>query len=266
MRPELIAFDRLLNIMDDLREKCPWDKKQTMDSLRYLTIEETYELADAIIEGDLQEVKGELGDLFLHLVFYSKIGSEKGAFDVTDVLNNVCEKLIRRHPHIYGDVNAEDEETVKANWEKIKLEEKKIKGSQELNSVLAGVPKSLPALVKSIRIQEKVKGVGFDWDNKNQVWEKVNEEIAELKVEEDLSSDKIEDEFGDVLFALINYSRFLDVNPEQALEKTNKKFIRRFQMMESFIQKDEKDIAEMPLKELDTYWELAKKEINKQNS
>lgn len=263
MRPELIAFDRLLNIMDDLREKCPWDKKQTMDSLRHLTIEETYELADAIIEGDMQEIKGELGDLFLHLVFYSKIGSEKEAFDVTEVLNNVCDKLIRRHPHIYGDVDAQDEEAVKANWEKIKLEEKKKSGQNELNSVLAGVPKSLPAMVKAIRIQEKVKGVGFDWDTKTQVWNKVEEEIGELQEEINNSTDLIEDEFGDVLFALVNYSRFIDVNPEQALEKTNKKFIKRFQLMEEYIQKDRLDISEMSLKELDVYWDRAKLQLRK---
>ncbi|MGB0887316.1 MAG: nucleoside triphosphate pyrophosphohydrolase [Vicingaceae bacterium] len=252
MNEKLVAFDRLLNIMDELREKCPWDKKQTMQSLRHLTIEETYELTDAIIENDLDEVKKELGDLMLHLVFYAKIASETNTFDISDVLNSICEKLIHRHPHIYGDVKVTDEEDVKKNWEKLKLKEGK-------KSVLEGVPKSLPALVKAIRIQDKAKGIGFDWDNKEQVWEKVNEEIEELKVEIAANSNKIEDEFGDVLFSLINYGRFLKINPEDALEKTNKKFIKRFQYIESEAQKAGKELSEMTLAEMDVYWNKAKK-------
>jgi len=247
----LKAFERLLTIMDELREKCPWDKKQTMDSLRHLSIEEMYELSDAIIEGDLEEVKKELGDLMLHLVFYSKLGSEKGAFDVTDVLNGVCEKLIHRHPHIYGDVEVKDEEEVKANWEKLKLKE----GNK---SVLGGVPKSLPSLVKASRIQDKARGVGFDWDNVDQVWGKVEEEIAELKVEVDQETDRIESEFGDVLFSLINYARFLDVNPDDALERANRKFIKRFQYVEVESAKDGKQMGEMTLAEMDVYWDRAK--------
>ena len=220
------AFVRLLTIMDDLREKCPWDKKQTMDSLRYLTIEELYELSDAILDKDTDEIKKELGDILLHIVFYSRIASETNDFDITDVINSVCDKLIHRHPHIYGDVNVKDEVEVKKNWEKLKLKEGK-------KSVLEGVPKSLPAIVKSFRIQEKVRGIGFDWDNKNQVWEKVVEEIEELKIEiKNGNQDRIESEFGDVLFALTNYARFVNVNPEDALERTNKRFIKRFQIME----------------------------------
>ena len=251
MNDKLVAFDRLLTIMDELREKCPWDKKQTMQSLRHLTIEETYELTDAIIENDLKEVKGELGDLMLHLVFYAKIASETDTFDIADVLNAICDKLIHRHPHIYGDVEVADEEEVKANWEKLKLKEGK-------KSVLEGVPKSLPALVKAIRIQDKARGIGFDWDNKDQVWDKVNEEIEELQVEIKANSDKIEDEFGDVLFSLINYGRFLKINPEDALEKTNKKFIKRFQYLETESKKDGKEIDEMSLTEMDVYWNRAK--------
>tara|TARA_B100001109_G_C18858849_1_gene472996 strand:- start:2264 stop:3031 length:768 start_codon:yes stop_codon:yes gene_type:complete len=254
MDEKLKAFQRLLNIMEDLREKCPWDRKQTMDSLRHLTIEETYELADAIVEGDLEEVKKELGDLMLHLVFYSKIGSEKGAFDVADVLNGICEKLIHRHPHIYGDINVKDEEEVKANWEKIKLKE-----GNGRNSVLGGVPKSLPAMIKAIRIQDKARGVGFDWEKNEQVFEKVEEEMQELKAEVDQGTNQIEDEFGDVLFSLINYARFLKVNPEDALEKTNKKFIRRFQYLEEAAVKDGKRIDTMSLEEMDVYWNEAKK-------
>lgn len=249
-KEKLEAFDRLLTIMDELRENCPWDKKQTLESLRHLTIEETYELSDAIVENDLEEVKKELGDLMLHMVFYSRIGSEKKAFDVTDVLNQVCDKLIRRHPHIYGDVNAEDEETVKANWEKIKLKEK---GNQ---SVLGGVPKSLPALVKAMRIQEKARGVGFDWDNQDQVWAKVQEEMDEFQEEKE--REKQAGEFGDLLFSLINYARFVDINPEEALERTNKKFIKRFQYLESESKKDGKSLGEMTLEEMDVYWERAK--------
>ena len=252
MDSKLIAFGRLLTIMDELREKCPWDKKQTIESLRYLTIEETYELADAIIEQNMDDIKGELGDLMLHLVFYAKIASEKKAFDIEDVLNTVCDKLIERHPHIYGDEQVFSDEDVKKNWEKIKLQ----KGRK---SVLVGVPNSLPSMVKATRIQEKARGVGFDWDNKNQVFEKVNEEIQELKTEVDNNSNKIEDEFGDVLFSIINYARFIGVDPESALEKTNKKFIKRFKFMEASSKEDGKSISEMTLLEMEEYWERAKK-------
>ncbi len=251
MNKEAQAFLRLLKIMDELREKCPWDMKQTMQSLRHLTIEETYELTDAIFDNDLEEVKKELGDILLHIVFYAKIGSETNAFDITDVINGICEKLIHRHPHIYGDVTVKDEEEVKANWEKLKLKEGK-------TSVLEGVPKSLPALIKAIRIQDKARGVGFDWDNPEQVWDKVNEELAELKEEVDNKTNKIEDEFGDVLFSMINYARFLGINPEDALEKTNKKFIKRFQYLESESAKDGKKMGEMTLDEMDVYWNRAK--------
>ena len=252
MDSKLIAFGRLLTIMDELREKCPWDKKQTIESLRYLTIEETYELADAIIEQNMDDIKGELGDLMLHLVFYAKIASEKKAFDIEDVLITVCEKLIERHPHIYRDEQVFSDEDVKKNWEKIKLQ----KGRK---SVLDGVPNSLPSMVKATRIQEKARGVGFDWDNKNQVFEKVNEEIQELKTEVDNNSNKIEDEFGDVLFSIINYARFIGVDPETALEKTNKKFIKRFKFMEKSSKKDGKSISKMTLSEMEEYWERAKK-------
>lgn len=255
MDPRLKAFERLLTIMDDLREKCPWDKKQTFESLRPLTIEETYELADAIMEGDMDSIRGEIGDLFLHMVFYSKLGSETGAFDVTDVLNGICDKLVHRHPHIYGDVKATTEEEVKANWEKIKLKEGK-------KSVLEGVPASLPALVKAMRIQEKVKGVGFDWDHAAQVWEKVEEETRELQAEIDAqNTEKIEQEFGDVLFAWINYARFIGVNPENALSKTNQKFIRRFQWMEEAIQSDNQVLGTLSLEQLDHYWNAAKRAL-----
>tara|TARA_B100000809_G_scaffold265865_1_gene326138 strand:- start:9535 stop:10296 length:762 start_codon:yes stop_codon:yes gene_type:complete len=252
MDEKLVAFERLLNIMDELREKCPWDKKQTMQTLRHLTIEESYELTDAILDNDLEEVKKELGDLMLHIVFYSKIASETKEFNIADVMNGICEKLIHRHPHIYGDVEVADEEEVKRNWEKLKLKEGK-------ESVLEGVPKSLPALVKAMRIQEKARGIGFDWDNETQVWDKVKEEVEELQVELDAKSDKIEDEFGDVLFSLINYSRFINVNPETALEKTNKKFINRFQYMERETNKEGKELSEMSLEEMDVYWEKAKR-------
>ena len=227
MDSRLVAFERLLNIMDDLREKCPWDQKQTMETLRKLTIEETYELADAILEKDSEEIKKEIGDLMLHLVFYAKIGSEQNEFDMADVLNSICEKLIFRHPHIYSDIEVSGEEEVKRNWEKLKLKEGR-------KSVLEGVPKSLPAMVKANRIQEKARGVGFDWDNKDQVWEKVHEELEELKVEVEgeASMERIEDELGDVLFSVINYARFIDIDPESALERTNKKFIKRFQYLE----------------------------------
>ncbi|REE00425.1 nucleoside triphosphate pyrophosphohydrolase [Marinoscillum furvescens] len=254
---KLDAFDRLLTIMDELRENCPWDKKQTMETLRHLTIEETYELGDAILEGDLDEVKKELGDLMLHMVFYARIGSEKGAFDVADVLNGVCDKLITRHPHIYGDVHADDEEAVKENWEKIKLKEKGNK------SVLGGVPASLPAMVKAMRIQEKARGAGFDWEKKEQVWEKVEEEMQEFKNEFNISKgpvdqEKAMNEFGDLLFSLVNYSRFIDINPEEALERTNKKFIKRFNYLELESKKDGKSLDEMTLDEMDQYWEEAK--------
>lgn len=252
MDPRLHAFERLLNIMDDLREKCPWDKKQTFETLRTLTIEETYELADAITTNDLDSLKGEIGDLFLHLVFYCKIGNEQGAFDVENVLNAICDKLIFRHPHIYGDAEANTEEEVKANWEKLKLKEGK-------KSVLEGVPASLPALVKAMRIQEKVKGIGFDWDTKAQVWDKVQEELGELQEAEALNdASEIESEFGDVLFSLINYARFIGVNPENALDKTNLKFKGRFQTMESLMLTENKNISEMDLTEMDVYWEKAK--------
>ncbi len=250
---QLQAFERLLNIMDDLREKCPWDKKQTLQSLRHLTIEETYELGDAILDNNLEEVKKELGDLLLHIVFYAKIGSETHAFDIADVCNEICEKLIHRHPHIYSDVVVKDEEEVKQNWEKLKLKEGK-------KSVLEGVPKSLPALVKASRIQEKVKGVGFDWEESHQVWDKVQEEIQELQVEVAAGNqDKMEAEFGDVLFSMINYARFLNINPEDALERTNKKFIKRFQYLESKAHELGKPLMNMTLAEMDVFWEEAKK-------
>ena len=248
------SFGRLLKIMDELREKCPWDKKQTMDSLRYLTIEEMYELSDAILDKDRNEIKKELGDLLLHIVFYARIASETNDFDMADVINGLCEKLIFRHPHIYGDVKVKDEKEVKKNWEKLKLKEGK-------KSVLEGVPKSLPAMVKAFRIQEKVRGVGFDWDNKSQIWEKVLEEIQELKVEvENKDLGKIESEFGDVLFALINYARFIEVNPIDALERTNKRFIKRFQIMESKLKEEGKDLSDMNLEEMEKYWQWAKNE------
>ena len=249
---QLAAFNRLLDIMDELREKCPWDKKQTLESLRHLTIEETYELADAILDDDLQEIKNELGDVLLHIVFYSKIGSEKQAFDIGDVANAISDKLIHRHPHIYGDVIVEDEEDVKRNWEQLKLKEGK-------NSVLEGVPKSLPALVKAGRIQEKVAGVGFDWENPAQVWEKVQEELAELNEEVKAGNlENTEKEFGDVLFSMINYARFIGVNLENALEKTNKKFINRFQYLEKETKKEGKELSNMTLDEMDVYWEKSK--------
>jgi XTP/dITP diphosphohydrolase len=259
MDSRLIAFERLLTIMDELREKCPWDKKQTFETLRQLTIEETYELADAITNKDLESIKGEIGDLFLHLVFYSKLGEEQGKFNVADVLNQICEKLIHRHPHIYGDVEVQSEEEVKANWEKLKLKEGK-------NSVLEGVPSSLPALVKATRIQEKVKGIGFEWADREDVWKKVEEELVELKTEVDSKSDKIEEEFGDLLFSLVNFSRFIGVSPENALAMTNLKFIERFQLMEDLIQKDSLDIREMNLNEMDQYWETAKNKIRQNDS
>lgn len=255
---KLMAFDRLLTIMDELREQCPWDKKQTMDTLRHLTIEETYELSDAILEKDLPEIKKELGDIMLHLVFYSKIASETGDFDVADVLHGICDKLVSRHPHIYGDVKVENEDDVKRNWEQLKLKE----GNK---SVLSGVPGSLPALVKSMRIQEKARGVGFDWEEKSQVWAKVEEEMGEFKEMFDVETDqaidkeKAEGEFGDLLFSLVNYARFIDINPETALERTNKKFIKRFQYLEEKAKETNKNLKDMTLAEMDIFWEEAKK-------
>ncbi|MGJ8667733.1 MAG: nucleoside triphosphate pyrophosphohydrolase [Patiriisocius sp.] len=252
-KQQLAAFDRLLTIMDQLREQCPWDKKQTMETLRHLTIEETYELGDAILENDLAEVKGELGDLLLHIVFYAKIGSETNDFDIADVANQICEKLISRHPHIYGDVEVVDEEEVKRNWENLKLKEGK-------TSVLQGVPKSLPALVKANRIQDKVAGVGFDWEEPQQVFEKLQEELAELQVEVEANDkEKMEAEFGDVLFSMINYARFLKIDPENALERTNKKFIKRFQYLEEKAKSLNKNLKDMTLAEMDLFWEEAKK-------
>lgn len=256
---QLEAFDRLLTIMEELREKCPWDKKQTLDSLRHLTIEETFELSDAILENDLEEIKKELGDILLHIVFYAKIGAEKEAFDIGSVINSLNEKLIRRHPHIYGDTQAEDEDAVKQNWEKIKLKEK---GNV---SVLGGVPRSLPALIKAIRIQEKARGVGFDWEEKHQVWEKVEEEMQEFKEaynasdESTINKEQATGEFGDLLFSLINYARFIDINPEEALERTNLKFIKRFQYLEQAAKASGKVLADMSLAEMDVFWEQAKK-------
>ncbi|MCF2500162.1 nucleoside triphosphate pyrophosphohydrolase [Dyadobacter chenhuakuii] len=258
---QLMAFDRLLTIMDELREQCPWDRKQTMDTLRHLTIEETYELSDAILENDLPEIKKELGDVLLHIVFYAKIGSEKRdegiQFDIKDVLDGIADKLISRHPHIYGDFVAEDEEAVKQNWEKLKLKE----GNK---SVLGGVPASLPALVKAMRIQEKARGVGFDWDEKQQVWDKVQEELQEFKENFNIENGEVidqkeaEGEFGDLLFSLVNYSRFVDINPETALERTNKKFIRRFQYLEEAARAKGKSLSDMTLEEMDVYWNEAK--------
>lgn len=251
---QLQAFDRLLTIMDELREQCPWDKKQTMESLRHLTIEEVYELGDAILDNDLEEVKKELGDVLLHIVFYSRIGSETNSFDIADVCHSICDKLIERHPHIYSDVKVENEEDVKRNWEQIKLKEK------GKTSVLQGVPKSLPAMVKANRIQDKVAGVGFDWEHPEQVYEKVEEELNELKIEvANGNVDKMESELGDVLFSIINYARFLKINPENALERTNKKFIKRFQYLEAKSREINKSLSKMTLSEMDVFWEEAKK-------
>ena len=258
MDQRLQAFERLLTIMDELREKCPWDQKQTMQSLRHLTIEEVYELSDAILDGDLNEIKKELGDLMLHIAFYAKIGSETNDFNITDVLNGIAEKLIARHPHIYGDVIVENEEDVKRNWEQLKLKE----GNK---SVLGGVPSSLPALIKASRIQEKAKGVGFDWEDKSQVWEKVEEELGEFKAEyndkmpSEIDMDKAEAEFGDLLFSLVNYARFIKINPEDALEKTNKKFIHRFKYLENKALEMGKPLKDMTLAEMDVFWNEAKK-------
>ncbi|MGF6850095.1 MazG family protein [Chitinophaga sp. W3I9] len=246
------TFDRLLQIMDDLREKCPWDRKQTIQTLRQLTIEETYELADAITDEDWKSIKEELGDILLHIVFYAKIGSEQQKFDINDVINGVCDKLIHRHPHIYGDVKADTEDQVKQNWEKLKLKEGK-------KSVLSGVPLSLPALVKAMRLQEKAKQTGFEWDNTAQVWDKVKEEVNELEAA--VSSGNIndmEDEFGDVMFSLVNYSRFLNIDAENALERTNKKFQRRFQAMEVLALEQGRTLNDMTLTEMDTLWNKVK--------
>jgi len=249
---QLQAFERLLIIMDELRANCPWDKKQTMESLRHLTIEEVYELGDAILDNDLEEIKKELGDLLLHIVFYSKIGSETNSFDISDVCNSISDKLVERHPHIYGDVKVDNEEDVKRNWEQIKLKEGK-------KSVLEGVPQSLPALVKANRIQDKAAGVGFDWEKPQQVWEKVEEELQELQNEVDSGNlDKIENELGDVLFSFVNYARFLNINPENALERTNKKFIKRFQYLEAKAINLNRSLREMTLAEMDVFWEEAK--------
>jgi XTP/dITP diphosphohydrolase len=251
-KEKLEAFGRLLDIMDDLRAKCPWDKKQTLESLRHLTIEETYELGDAILEKDMDELKGEIGDLMLHMVFYSKIASETKDFDIADVLTAICDKLVHRHPHIYGDVEVANEEEVKANWEALKLKEGK-------KSVLQGVPKSLPAIVKATRIQDKARGVGFDWEKPQQVWEKVEEELQEFKeVADQKDQDAIESEYGDLLFSLINFARFKDIDPELALEKTNKKFIKRFQHLEMRAKDLGKNLSDMTLAEMDIYWEEAK--------
>ncbi|WGK64320.1 nucleoside triphosphate pyrophosphohydrolase [Croceiramulus getboli] len=252
-KEQLAAFDRLLTIMDELREQCPWDRKQTFESLRHLTIEETYELGDAILDQDLPEISKELGDLLLHIVFYAKIGSEQQAFDIADVAHGISEKLISRHPHIYGDVEVADEEEVKRNWENLKLKEGK-------KSVLEGVPKSLPALVKASRIQDKVAGVGFDWERPEQVFEKLQEELGELQ-EEVRSGDlkAVEAEFGDVLFSMINYARFLKVDAESALERTNKKFSKRFQYLEAKAREQNKSLRDMTLAEMDVFWEEAKR-------
>ena len=246
---QLQAFERLLDIMDELREKCPWDRKQTMETLRTLSIEEIYELSDAIIEKDSDEIKKELGDVFLHLVFYAKIASEQNQFDVADVLNSICDKLIHRHPHIYGDVEANTEEQVLQNWEQIKLKE----GNK---SVLSGVPTSLPAMVKAYRIQDKVKGVGFEFENSEQVFEKIQEEIIEFK--EDQNPTDKEMEFGDILFSLINYGRFVGINSEDALERSNKKFISRFQNLEEIVKENGQEMGDLTLSELEKLWNLAK--------
>ena len=249
---KLEAFGRLLDIMEDLRAKCPWDKKQTLESLRHLTIEETYELTDAILEKDMEELKGEIGGLMLHMVFYSKIASETKDFDIADVLTAICDKLVHRHPHIYGDIEVKDEEEVKANWEALKLKEGK-------TSVLQGVPKSLPAVVKATRIQDKARGVGFDWEKPEQVWEKVEEELNEFKEASDSNNqEEIEGEYGDLLFSLINFARFKDIDPELALERTNKKFIKRFQHLEKKADEQGKKLQDMTLAEMDVYWEDAK--------
>ena len=250
----LAGFRHLLEIMDELREKCPWDREQTFDSLRNLTVEETFELADAIMDKDYPDMCKELGDLMLHIVFYSKIASEQKLFEIKDVLNQLCNKLIRRHPHIYGDVKADSANAVHENWEKIKLQ------TEGNRSVLGGIPSGMPALTKAYRIQDKVSGVGFDWDNKEDVWGKVQEELGELQ--EEVCHDRherVEEEFGDVLFSLINYARFLNIHPEDALEKTNRKFMKRFQLLEKLVKEDGRNLTEMSLQEMDVYWEKAKR-------
>jgi len=253
MDERLVAFERLLNIMDDLRAKCPWDQKQTMESLRHLTIEETYELSDAILKNDKNEIKKEIGDILLHLVFYSKIGSETNDFNITDVINSLCEKMIFRHPHIYGDVKVDNAQQVTENWEKLKQKE----GNK---GALSGVPNSMPSLLKALRIQDKARAIGFDWDKPEQVWEKVQEELGELQEEvKNGDPEKLEAEFGDVLFSLINYARYLNLNPEDALEKTNKKFIYRFNYMEQKIKEQGKALADSSLEEMDVFWNEAKK-------
>lgn len=254
MDERLIAFKRLLDIMDELREKCPWDSKQTFETLRCLTIEETFELSEAIVNKDYNDVCKELGDLMLHIVFYSKIASETNTFNITDVLNQICDKLIRRHPHIYGETKAETAEAVHENWEKIKLQRE---GNR---SVLGGVPTSAPSVIKAYRIQEKVNGVGFDWNNVDDVWAKLQEELAELKAEVDQKSDRMEDEFGDVMFSLINYARHLKVNPDDALEKTNKKFVKRFQNLENQAKENGQKLTDLTLEQMEAYWQKAKSE------
>lgn len=252
MDEKLKAFGRILQIMNELREQCPWDRKQTLETLRPLTIEETYELSDAIIKKDLALLKEELGDLLLHIVFYAKIGEEQGAFDMATVINDLCEKLIRRHPHIYGDVQVNNEEDVKQNWEKIKMKEGR-------KSVMGGVPESLPALIKAWRVQDKARQVGFEWDNIEDVWRKVEEETQELhEVVKEGNADRIEDEFGDLMFALVNYSRFLNVDPETALERTNQKFLKRFRYIEEVAAAQGKALTDMTLGEMDAIWNEAK--------
>ena len=263
---QLEAFGRLLDVLDRLRAECPWDKKQTLQSLRHLTIEETYEISDAILRDDLPDLKKELGDVMLHLIFYARIAAEKGAFDIADVLNAQCEKLIYRHPHIYGDVQADDEDAVKRNWEQLKLKEK-----GNTAGVLGGVPTSLPALVKAMRIQEKARGAGFDWEQPEQVWQKVQEELGEFGDEyshgqpEKMNPEKAADEFGDLLFSLVNFARFAGINPEEALERTNRKFISRFQYLESAATAHGQQLADLTLAEMDVYWEEAKRRSPKPN-
>jgi XTP/dITP diphosphohydrolase len=252
MDPRLVAFQRLLDIMDELREKCPWDSVQTFDTLRCLTIEETFELSEAIVDKNYADMCKELGDLMLHIVFYAKVASEQKLFDITQVLNQLCEKLIRRHPHIYGDAQAQDAQAVHENWEKIKLQKE---GNR---SVLGGVPKSAPSMIKAYRIQEKANGVGFDWHDEKEVWDKVQEELSELRHEVDNQSDKVEDELGDVLFALINYARFIRINPDDALEKSNRKFIRRFQYIENQAKNAGRKLTDLSLEEMESFWQAAK--------
>jgi XTP/dITP diphosphohydrolase len=262
---QLEAFGRLLDVLDRLRTECPWDRKQTLQSLRHLTIEETYEISDAILRDDLPDLKKELGDVMLHLLFYARIAAEKGAFDIADVLNAQCEKLISRHPHIYGDVQADDEDAVKRNWEQLKLQEKGNKG------VLSGVPTSLPALVKAMRIQEKARGAGFDWEQPEQVWQKVQEELGEFGEEyghgnpERMEPERAADEFGDLLFSLVNFARFAGINPEEALERTNRKFISRFQYLESAASANGQRLADLSLAQMDVYWEEAKRRLAQPN-